>query len=122
MITYGNAQEKRPLICCICKNPIREQERVYQTALHYGLVCSSCEQRFSNEDLDFIANLFAAFGGYFGKLPRESFSIDNLCADIAKGGMDNFLEMQVKIFHNGLLYGVPPKEVEQIIKQYLESD
>ncbi|MHA1149361.1 MAG: hypothetical protein ACTSR8_14085 [Promethearchaeota archaeon] len=121
MITYGNAPSKDPLICSICRNPIKEQEKVYQSNLYYGLICSSCEKKFANEDLDFIVSLFTAFGGYFAKHPSKSFSIDSLCNGIEKGGQDKLLEMQVKIFHNGLLYGIPPKEVEQIVKTFLEK-
>ena len=120
-ITYGKSGMDHPLICSICRNSIKEQERVAQTNVFYGLVCSSCQERFKHEDLDFIASLITAYGGYFGKLPREDFDIDSLIKGVPKGGGDKLTEMQVKIFHNGLQYGISPSEVEHIIKDYLKK-
>lgn len=120
-MTISYKANNTPLVCSICRKPIKENERVCQPNGFYGIVCSACENRFEGDDLDFVASLITAFGGYFGKYTREEFSIDSLLEGIQRGGMDKFTEMQVQTFHNGLQYGLSPQEVQEIIEAYLKT-
>ena len=122
MITYSHKYSSHPIRCSICRRSIKNQEYIYQTNMFYGVVCSTCQERFKEEDLDFIADLITAYGGYFGKLNRKDFSLDRLCEGIEAGGKDKFLEMQVRLFHNALLYGITPKEVEVMIGKVLQTE
>ncbi|MFX1478034.1 MAG: hypothetical protein ACFFCI_07865 [Promethearchaeota archaeon] len=101
--------------CSICRNEIRERATFYQSGITCGVICVDCYKRFSNEDLDLIANLFLAYGGYFGQYKRSQFSIlkilqaiyEDLFPLYRKRGLE---ELNIRMLHKALLHGISPQE------------
>ncbi|MFW9874629.1 MAG: hypothetical protein ACFFG0_16100 [Candidatus Thorarchaeota archaeon] len=107
--------------CGICRNEITRGASIYQEGLTFGVVCEQCYKSNSTEDLELMANLFLAYGGYFGKLKSKKFSvyktIKKLIAEYQKNTEPNLLiEMNIKMMHQALLYGVTPQELIQSLK------
>ena len=61
--------------CGICRDEIKRGASIYQEGLTFGVVCESCYKNNSQHDLELMANLFLAYGGYFGKLKQNKFSV-----------------------------------------------
>jgi hypothetical protein len=112
--------------CGICRNEIKRGASIYQEGLTFGVVCEKCYKNNSQEDLELMANLFLAYGGYFGKLKEKKFSvyktIKQLISKIQPGKEpDTLIEMNIKMMHQALLYGVTPQELIQGLKILLEE-
>ena len=112
--------------CVICKNEIKRGASIYQEGLTFGVVCERCYRNNSQEDLELMANLFLAYGGYFGKLKEKQFSvyktIKTLISKIQPGKEpDTLIEMNIKMMHQALLYGVTPQELIHGLKILLEE-
>ena len=112
--------------CGICRNQIKRGASIYQEGLTFGVVCENCYKNNSQEDLELMANLFLAYGGYFGKLKEKKFSvyktIKKLISKIQPGKEpDTLIEMNIKMMHQALLYGVSPQELIQGLKILLEE-
>ena len=112
--------------CGICRNEIKRGASIYQEGLTFGVVCEKCYRSNSQEDLELMANLFLAYGGYFGKLKEKKFSvyktIKKLISNIQPGKEpDTLIEMNIKMMHQALLYGVTPQELIQGLKILLEK-
>jgi len=127
MISYPKTYDKLSLgllKCALCRKDIEDNTYIYQLGLNYSLVCDSCFQRFSKEDIELMTNFFLAFGGYFGSLKDEHFSIqkvlDELIEEIqAKKERLNLNELNIKILHKSLLYGITPQQYVRKLKKYL---
>lgn len=102
--------------CGICRNEIERGASIYQVGLTFGVVCENCYKNNSQEDLELMANLFMAYGGYFGMLKQKKFSvykiIKNLMAQFQPGkNLDILIDLNIKMMHQALLYGVTPQEL-----------
>jgi hypothetical protein len=112
--------------CGICRNDIKRGASIYQEGLTFGIVCEQCYKSNSQEDLELMANLFLAYGGYFGKLKSNKFSvyktIRKLMANFQPGkDLDTLIELNIKMMHQALLYGITPQELIQGLKILLEE-
>ncbi|MFX1419607.1 MAG: hypothetical protein ACFE9N_11865 [Promethearchaeota archaeon] len=112
--------------CGICRTEITHGASIYQEGLTFGVVCEHCYKHNSPEDLEMMANLFLAYGGYFGKLKNSKFSvyrtIKKLITDYQKNREpDLLIEMNIKMMHRALLYGVTPQELIQGLKTLLKE-
>ena len=112
--------------CGICRNEIRRGASIYQEGLTFGVVCESCYKNNSQQDLELMANLFLAYGGYFGKLKQNKFSvyktIKKLMAKFQPGkDLDTLIELNNKMMHQALLYGVTPQELIHGLKILLNE-
>lgn len=98
--------------CGICRNEITRGASIYQEAFSFGVVCEKCYKANSPEDLELMANMFLAFGGYFGKLQPKDFSLYNILEIIASKvqNKENVEELHIKYMHHALLHGVTPKQ------------
>ncbi len=112
--------------CGICRNELKKGATIYQEGLSFGVVFSDCYRANSEQDLELIANMFLAYGGYFGMLKRKKFSVykalKKLISEI-QGSKDseNIIELNTKMLHQALLYGVTPQEFIQGLKILLEE-
>ena len=102
--------------CGICRTELQRGASIYQEGLSFGIVCEKCYKSNSSEDLELMANLFLAYGGYFGMKKRSEFSlykeINKLTAKIQPGKTpDNLIDLNIRMLHQALLYGVTPREV-----------
>jgi hypothetical protein len=118
MISYPKSYDKTSLglfRCAICRNEIEDYTNVYPAGLNFGLVCDDCYKSFPEEDIELMLNMFIAYGGYFGKKQGSIFSLKILLKDlvdeitIEKENI-NVKELNIKMLHKALLYGIAPKE------------
>ncbi|MFX0005449.1 MAG: hypothetical protein ACFFA7_06200 [Promethearchaeota archaeon] len=112
--------------CGICRNEIKRGASIYQEGLSFGVVCEECYKNNSQEDLELMANLFLAYGGYFGKLKQNKFSvykiIKKLMVKFQPGkDLDSLIDINIKMMHQALLYGVTPQELIQGLKILLNE-
>ena len=125
MINAPRSKVSSKLKCSICRADIKDRHKVYQSSLKLGIICQICRQRFSNEDIEMIINLFFAFGGYFGARDRSKFSIKDTIIEFAidlNEGKANFQSQNVKIWHKVLTHGITPREFLEELSVYVEQD
>ena len=101
--------------CGICRSEIRKNAKIYQEGSHFWVVCSQCYNSISKADLELMANLFLAYGGYFGKLKDPQFSISQILKGLLKENKDikkyaSIEELNIKLLHHALLHGLTPQQ------------
>jgi len=98
---------------------------MYQTSLKLGVICRMCRQRFSDEDIEMIINMFFAFGGFFGARDRSKFSIEDTILEFAKN-LDkekfDFHSQNIRMWHKVLTHGITPKEFLKELSAFSELE
>ena len=125
MINTPTPKVSSKLKCSICRADIKDRDKTYQSSLKLGIICEVCRQRFSNEDIEMITNLFFAFGEYFGARDKSKFSIKDVVIEFAvdlNEGKANFHTQNVKMWHKVLTYGITPREFLEELSLYVEQD
>ena len=110
--------------CSICRAVIKDRHELYQSSLKLGVICKSCRERFSEEDVEMIVNLFFAFGGYFGQFDKSEFSIDEMVIEFAEqldSGNSTFHLQNVKMWHKILTHGIAPKDFLKELSTYVDQ-
>jgi hypothetical protein len=123
MINCPDASISSKVKCAICRSEIKDRHQMYQTHLSFGVVCRECFKRFSQEDIEMIANLFLAYGGYFGQYERDALSIESLIIKFAQKinlGTETLASTNIKMWHEVLTHGITPKEFLTALKEYIE--
>ena len=101
--------------CGICHKKIKQGAAIYYEVFHIEVICPHCYSQNSKEDIELIANMFLAFGGYFGMLRDPQFPENEMLKcflneiQAYKGTMSSEC-LKLKLFHLALLHGVTPKE------------
>ena len=124
MINTPTPKISSKLKCSICRADIKERHKIYQSSLKLGIICNQCRQRFSNEDIEMMVNLFFAFGEYFGARERSKFSIKDIIIEFAidlNEGKANFQSQNVKMWHKVLTHGITPREFLEELSFYVEQ-
>ena len=101
--------------CGICHKKIKKRAAVYHEAFHIEVICPHCYSQNSKEDIELIANMFLAFGGYFGRLRDPLFPVNEMLKCFlneiqANKGMMSSECLKIKLLHLALLHGVTPEE------------
>ena len=108
--------------CGICRNVI-SGGFIHQSDPTLPIICSNCHENFTGEEVFFMTNLCAIYGGYFGQKRSKEFSfIDSLkmsCKD--QSVIQNFDEINAQVYHNALLHGISLKECSNKVKTFLDS-
>jgi len=117
---------KTTLKCSICRADIKDNSTIYQSKTNYGIVCDSCCQNFSEEDIELVLTLFLTYGGYFGKLPKEQFSFYEALKEIqdsmdVKKDSTQILEVNTRLLHRSLLHGLYPEQYQAQLKRLVDS-
>ncbi|MFX1320795.1 MAG: hypothetical protein ACFFAQ_04035 [Promethearchaeota archaeon] len=112
--------------CSICRHDIKDRATLCQTGFNYGIVCVKCYRKFSKEDLELMANLFTAFGGYFGRYRRSEFSklkiLKAIHTDLLPIYEENGVEeLNIRMLHKALLHGISPEEYIENLELVLEE-
>lgn len=97
---------------------------MYQTSLKLGVICKLCRNRFPEEDIEMIVNMFFACGGYFGKYDKSEFSIDNVIVEFAEqlnAGNTTLHSQNIKMWHKVLTHGITPQEFLEELSMYVEQ-
>jgi len=125
MIKAPKPKVSSQLKCSICRADIKHRHKVYQCSLKLGIICNLCRQRFSDEDIEMIINIFFAFGEFFGARDRSKFSFDNTILEFAKNldkGKANFHSQNIKMWHKVLTHGITPKEFLKKLSLFVEQE
>ena len=113
MIKTPDSKISNQIRCSICRADIKDRHELYQSSLKLGVICKTCRERFSEEDVEMIVNLFFAFGGHFGQFDKSEFSIDEMVIEFAEqidSGNSTFHLQNVKMWHKILTHGIAPKD------------
>ncbi|HEC37438.1 MAG TPA: hypothetical protein ENI29_04320 [bacterium] len=110
--------------CGICRVEIRDRAQIYQAGVNFGIVCIRCYKQFSTEDIELMANMFIAYGGYFGMQKDSRIStrniLEKLTTELGKQGDDvNFEQVNIQVFHKALLQGIAPKHYTRELVLFL---
>ena len=125
MINAPTPKVSSKLKCSICRTDIKERNKIYQSSLKLGIVCNICRQRFTDEEIEMMINMFFAFGEYFGARDKSKFSIEDIILEFAidlNEGKANFHSQNVKMWHKVLSHGITPKEFIKALSGYTECD
>ena len=112
--------------CGICHSNVKKSAKIYQDGVRFGVVCSKCYDDIPKDDLELMANMFTAYGGYFGKLKKSNFSLYEILKElISEFNIDNkpvlVDELNIKMMHRALLHGVTPQEFIRGLEIILEE-
>lgn len=124
MIKASESKLSNRIKCSICRVTIKDRHELYQSSLKLGVICKSCRERFSEDDIEMIVNLFFAFGGYFGQFDKSKFSMEEAIKDFAKGlGVEKstFHLQNVMLWHKVLTHGIAPKEFLEELSGYADQ-
>ena len=124
MISSSN-KIRRVVRCGICRVEIRDRAQIFQAGVNFGIVCITCYKQFSTEDIELMANMFIAYGGYFGILKDSKIStcniLEKLTTELGKQGDDvNFEQINIQLLHKVLLHGITPKQYTHELKNLVE--
>ena len=124
MINAPKPKVTSKIKCSICRADIKERHKVYQSSLKLGVICNLCRQRFTDEDIEMIINMFFAFGGYFGARDKSKFSINDIILEFAINldeGKVNFHSQNIKMWHKVLTHGITPQQFLEELSIYVEQ-
>ncbi|MFX0074356.1 MAG: hypothetical protein ACFE96_02865 [Candidatus Hermodarchaeota archaeon] len=124
MINTPKPKVSNKLKCSICRADIKDRHKIYQSSLNFGIICDICKQRFSEEDIGMIIDMFSAFGEYFGARDRSKFSVKDILIEFAidlNEGKVNFQSQNVKLWHKVLSHGITPKEFLEKLTSYAKD-
>ena len=124
MINTPDSKISNQIRCSICRVDIKDRHELYQSSLKLGVICKACRERFSEEDVEMIVNLFFAFGGYFGQFDKSEFSIDDMVIEFAEqldAGNSTFHLQNVKMWHKILTHGIAPKDFLKELSMYVDQ-
>ncbi|NVM43843.1 MAG: hypothetical protein HWN79_02910 [Candidatus Lokiarchaeota archaeon] len=124
MINTPNHEVSSKLKCSICRTDINDRTMMYQSSLKLGIICAMCKQRFTDEEIEMIIDMFFALGEYFGARDRSQFSIKDIIFEFAvdlNEGKANFHTQNVRMWHKVLTYGITPREFLEELSLYVEQ-
>jgi len=124
MINTPDSKISNQIKCSICRVNIKNRHELYQSSLKLGVICKTCRERFSEEDVEMIVNLFFAFGGHFGQFDKSEFSIDDMVIEFAEqldAGNSTFHLQNVKMWHKILTHGIAPKDFLKELSTYVDQ-
>lgn len=118
MIGKSDKRLVHSIRCGICHAEIINRAQIYQAGINLGVVCEGCYRQFSAEDLEMMANMFIAYGGYFGMLEDSNFSMLKSLENILKNGLKknrivNSEQINIILMHKALLHGISPEHYIQ---------
>ncbi len=112
--------------CGICYSDVKRNAKIYQDGVRFGVVCSKCHDNIPKDDLELMANMFTAYGGYFGKLKSANFSLYEMLKELISEFNINSEEvpvdkLNIEMMHRALLHGVTPQEFIRGLEIILEE-
>ncbi len=125
MMASNDNKINRPIKCSICRAEIIDRVQLHQVGSELIVVCFDCHERFTDEDLQIMADLFLLYKGYFGMLEGEAFTtvefieglIDELDSSEDRVNID---QINMKMLHNALIHGITPEEYSEKLKLLIE--
>jgi len=102
--------------CSICKSHTDGKPLIIPAGIYYYIICEDCSKKFSLEEIDLMANMFIAYGGYFGKEKKSNFKLLDALMSIDKTVNGNFKKKTVFLMHKSLLHGIPIHEFHKVLE------
>ncbi|MFW9866129.1 MAG: hypothetical protein ACFFEN_08540 [Candidatus Thorarchaeota archaeon] len=101
--------------CGICRSEILDRAHIYQAGIHLGVICVHCYKRFSSNDIELMANLFIAYGGYFGMLRSSLFTPIKILKKLVREAQAqnqhvSLEQINIRLLHKALLHGLSPEQ------------
>jgi len=126
MIGKSDSKSSHSVKCGVCHMGIVDRAQIYQAGINLGVVCSDCYKLFSVEDLEMMANMFIAYGGYFGMLKDSNFSLVKTLETILKSSLRekkivNTEQINIRLMHKALLHGISPEQYIQELTLLVED-
>ena len=124
MINTPDPKISNQIKCSICHVDIKDRHTLYQSNLKLGVICKLCRERFSEDDIEMIVNMFFAFGGFFGQFDKSDFSIDDMVIEFAEqldAGKSTLHLQNVKMWHKILTHGIAPKDFLKELSAYVDQ-
>ncbi len=97
---------------------------MYQSLIKMEVICKTCRERFSEDDIEMMVNIFFAWGGYFGEFDKSKFSMHKTILEFAEeldAGNSTFHLQNVKMWHKILTHGITPKEFLEKLSVFAEQ-
>ena len=115
--------------CAICHNDINNFSVIYQPQFNLGVVCADCQYFFSPEDITSVLELFLLYGGYFGQLQGQKFSLIRELKKIDSSEFQNksvsideiIIEVNSLLLHRALLHGLCPEDYIEKLRKFLDD-
>jgi hypothetical protein len=109
---------KAPTVrCVLCHEEAKYKPQVIQLGVEFCIICPKCIENFSRTDMEFMHNMFSAFGGFFGQLKNNKSSLNEVIKKLATEfnvqKEDITLKSDIGILHKAFLYGIAPSQVAQ---------
>ena len=116
MMVSNDCKLNSTIRCSICRAEIVDRSRLYQESKDLRVICGDCREKFTDEDLQVIPNLFVIYGGYFGMLKHELYSETDFVGDLVEelDAMEDIVDVEQvnrKMLHNALLHGLTPEQI-----------
>jgi hypothetical protein len=126
MIAKSASKLVHSVKCGICRVEIVDRAQIYQAGINLGVICSACYRAFSTEDIEMMANMFIAYGGYYGMIRDRTFSVLKALEELIKNsnGKGKLLDtdfLNIKLMHKSLLHGISPEQYINSFKILLEE-
>lgn len=103
--------------CIICNNETKQKPQIIQLGVDFCIICPECIKRFPRKDMEFMYNMFSAFGGYFGQLKDTKRSVYEIFKHLTKEFNIQeeriTLKSDIRLLHKAFLYGIPPSQILQ---------
>jgi hypothetical protein len=97
--------------CELCHNDARGNPTIKRLGPKLGIVCSTCKEQFSDQEMELMVNMFIAFGGYFNQFKSSRKVRQDIIKEYAEGcaqksRVRDRVESEVKVLHQALLHGI----------------
>ena len=107
---------KVPVVrCVICHEEAKLKPQIIQLGVDFCIICPNCINRFPRKDMEYMYNMFSAFGGYFGQLKNTKKSIHEIITYLTRefniGKEKITLKSDIRLVHKAFLYGIAPKQI-----------
>ena len=125
MMVSNDSKINSTIRCSICRTEIVDRSRLYQESKDLRVICGDCREKFTDEDLQVIPDLFVIYGGYFGMLKCESYSETDFVGVLVEelDAMEDIVDVEQvnrKMLHNALLHGLTPEQYTKKLRVFIE--
>jgi len=111
--------------CELCHGDVKQRPTIKRLGAKFGVICKDCSDQFSDQEIELMANMFLAFGGYYNQFQSSKDVKFHLLKEIArdykqKQQQGTKLESDIKTLHKALLHGIPLAQLLHGVKLLLE--
>ncbi|MBD3196976.1 MAG: hypothetical protein GF317_18125 [Candidatus Lokiarchaeota archaeon] len=109
------------LRCGICHSNISSTSHIFQSKILHIPVCTRCRHHFPEEDIELMLNMFIAYGGYYGKLSCQDFSLAQIfkSEEFPNETVNQPQQVNIKLLHSALLHGISPRELILQLEEFI---